>query len=114
MDASLITLSDGRNLAYAEYGKSDDIPVLYFHGTPGAYLLPEGDAAIAKRLGLRLICPGRPGIGLSDFQPRRKLLDWPDDIVALADNLTINKFGVIGYSGGATHRPRRTSGTGIG
>jgi hypothetical protein len=50
MDASVITLSDGRNLAYAEYGKSDDIPVFYFHGTPGAHLLPEGDAAIAKRL----------------------------------------------------------------
>jgi pimeloyl-ACP methyl ester carboxylesterase len=49
---------------------------------------------------LRLICPGRPGIGLSDFQPGRRLLDWPEDIVALADTLNIDKFGVLGYSGG--------------
>ena len=31
----------------------------------------------------------RPGHGLSDFQPERTLLDWPEDVAALADHLEI-------------------------
>ena len=33
-----ITLRDGRTLAWAEYGASDGVPVLLFHGTPGSRL----------------------------------------------------------------------------
>jgi pimeloyl-ACP methyl ester carboxylesterase len=29
-------LSDGRTLGYAEYGRPDGTPILYFHGTPSS------------------------------------------------------------------------------
>jgi len=53
--------------------------------------------------GIRVISTERPGIGLSDFKKGRKLLDWPDDIVELADHLKINKFSVMGVSGGGPY-----------
>jgi pimeloyl-ACP methyl ester carboxylesterase len=49
---------------------------------------------------LRLIAPDRPGFGRSDFQPGRQLLDWPDDVCELADVLGLNRFAVLGVSGG--------------
>lgn len=50
--------------------------------------------------GLRLIAPDRPGIGRSSFQPGRTFLDWPGDVLALADALGLGRFGILGVSGG--------------
>ena len=100
MNIKTMRLSDGRTLAWAEYGQPGGAPVFFFHGTPGSYLLPARDAALVERLGVRLIVPERPGYGYSDFQPGRTLLDWPDDVVALADALDIFHFAVTGVSGG--------------
>ena len=99
---NILTLPDGRNLAYAEFGKSDGYPVLYFHAAPSSRLEPLflGDE-LFSRFGLRVICPDRPGIGLSDFQPDRGFSDWPKDIVYLADALGLEKFSVLGISGGS-------------
>lgn len=96
-----ITLPDGRKLGYAEFGKQDGVPVLYFHGAPSSRLEPLliGDEAFA-RLGLRVIAPDRPGMGLSDFQARRGFSDWPRDMVSLADALHLQEFSVLGNSGG--------------
>jgi pimeloyl-ACP methyl ester carboxylesterase len=53
--------------------------------------------------GVRLVCPDRPGYGLSTFQSDRRLIDWPDDVSQLADHLGIDQFAVLGYSGGGPH-----------
>ena len=45
----------------------------------------------------------RPGMGLSTFQPNRKILDWPDDVIKLADHLELNSFRVMGSSGGGPY-----------
>jgi pimeloyl-ACP methyl ester carboxylesterase len=50
-------------------------------------------------LGVRHIQLDRPGFGLSDFQPGRTVLDWPDDVAHVADLLGIERFAVIGVSG---------------
>jgi pimeloyl-ACP methyl ester carboxylesterase len=42
----------------------------------------------------------RPGFGRSTYQRRRRLLDWPADVAALADELGIERFAVAGYSSG--------------
>jgi hypothetical protein len=31
-----------------------------------------------------MIALDRPGMGLSDYQPRRTLVNWPDDVIQLA------------------------------
>jgi pimeloyl-ACP methyl ester carboxylesterase len=114
-----IQLPDGRWLGYAEYGYPRGQPLLYFPGTPGSRLLhPPEEATIA--CGARLIVVERPGFGLSDDQPRRTLLDWPDDVSAFADQLGLDRFAVVGVSAGAPYAaacaytiPQRLSRVGI-
>ena len=98
-----LRLSDGRALGYAEFGPACGRPILYFHGFPGSRLEARMAAGIAARLQLRLIAPDRPGVGLSDFQPRRILGDWPRDVLELADALGLRRFAVLGVSGGGPY-----------
>jgi pimeloyl-ACP methyl ester carboxylesterase len=95
-------LPDGRDLGYAEYGDPNGTPVFFIHGSPGSRLFhPPEDVTIRQRV--RLICAERPGYGDSTFQPNRRLLDWGTDIAQLADHLGINKFAIVGHSGGGPH-----------
>ena len=98
-----IRLPDGRRLGYAQYGDPDGLPVFYFHGTPGSRLERPPDPAMKASSGMRLLVAERPGYGLSDFHPRRSLLDWPDDVTALAEALELERFAVLGVSGGGPH-----------
>jgi pimeloyl-ACP methyl ester carboxylesterase len=98
-----IKLPDGRSLAFAEYGDPKGSPIFLFHGTPGSRLFRHPDESIITSMNVRLITPERPGFGLSDFQQDRKILDWPDDLLVLADALGLASFGIIGYSGGGPH-----------
>jgi pimeloyl-ACP methyl ester carboxylesterase len=119
---NLVTLRDGRALGYAECGDPDGDPVLHFHGSPSSRLeiaAPEVDRAAAAA-GVRLIAPDRPGIGLSDPHPRRTVLDWPVDVVGLAEALGLSRFLAIGVSGGSPYAaacayriPHRLKGVGI-
>lgn len=101
----VIRLRDGRELGYAEYGRPDGSPLFYFHGTPGSRLelgLPGVTRAMEER-GLRVVAVDRPGMGLSSFKPRRRIRDWPTDIVELAERLSIDRFRVLGASGGSPY-----------
>jgi pimeloyl-ACP methyl ester carboxylesterase len=42
-------------------------------------------------------------MGLSDYKKDRTILDWPDDVVELADALGIDKFPIEGISGGGPY-----------
>jgi pimeloyl-ACP methyl ester carboxylesterase len=100
-----IKLKDGRTLGYAEYGDPNGKPVLHFHGTPSSRF--EGSTPnvteIAARNGARILVPERPGFGLSDFKPNRTFLDWPDDVLELAEALDLDRFAVMGLSGGGPY-----------
>jgi pimeloyl-ACP methyl ester carboxylesterase len=98
-----IELAGGRTLAYADYGDPAGQPVFFFHGGNDSRLAGALLDETAARLGIRFIAPDRPGYGRSDFQPGRQLLDWPDDVTQLADDLAIKRFAVIGHSGGGPH-----------
>jgi len=98
-----IKLKDGRKLGYIDLGKSDGKPLFHFNGFPGSRLEVTilADRAIKKNI--RVIGIDRPGMGLSDFKKNRTLLDWPDDVVELADALGIDKFAIEGISGGGPY-----------
>lgn len=98
-----IELSDGRRLGYAEFGDPRGKPVLFFHGYPGSRWDGAETGHAAERLGVRLIAPDRPGMGLSDYQPKRCLLDWPQDVQEFTNALELDRFAVIGYSGGGPY-----------
>ncbi len=94
------TLRDGRKLGYAECGDLAGETVFHFHASGSSRLERPADESIPADLGLRFVTVDRPGHGLSDPQPGRQLLDWPDDVVQLADHLGIAEFYVMGWSAG--------------
>lgn len=96
-------LSSGRTLGYAEFGDPQGQPLFYFHGWPSSRLQGELMDEAGKKHGLRIIAPDRPGIGLSEFQPDRKLADWPPLIRELAAHVGAEKFFILGVSGGGAY-----------
>ena len=103
IEDKFITLRDGRTLAYTEHGDLEGQPVFMIHGNPSSRLMRHPDETIVENLGARIITPDRPGYGLSDFQPKRNLLDYPNDIAQLADALGIDKFAIFGVSAGGPY-----------
>jgi len=100
-----LQLPDGRKLGYDEHGAPDGKPIFYLHGSPSSRLearlyLSED---LLQSLGVRLIAVDRPGMGLSDFQPKRRLLDFPNDLLALANHLKIERFAILAYSLGGPY-----------
>jgi pimeloyl-ACP methyl ester carboxylesterase len=102
-NSQTLKLKDGRTLGFSEHGDLNGKPVFFMHGNPSSRFLRNADESIAKRLGVRIITPDRPGMGLSDFQPKRAALDLPDDMVQLADYLKIDKFSIFGVSAGGIY-----------
>lgn len=115
MHDNTLKLHDGRNLGFCEYGKPDGIPLLLFHGTPGSRKFGRFEnVSWIEKFGLRIITPERPGYGMSDPAPGRKINDWATDVEELADHLGLDRFHVAGGSGGgpyalacAIHSPAR-------
>ena len=99
----VLTLRDGRKLGFAEYGDPAGKPVFWFHGFPDSRLEANFADASAKEMGVRIICFDRPGYGLSDWQPGRRILDWPETMAEAAAHLGFDKVGVIGLSGGGPY-----------
>ena len=100
-----VTLADGRTLSFAEYGESNGRPIFYFHGFPGSRLdwLLGSDETVLKELKIRIIAPDRPDMGYSDYKPHRTVLEWPADVLELADALNCDHFSVLGVSGGGPY-----------
>jgi pimeloyl-ACP methyl ester carboxylesterase len=101
--ARTIRLRGGRRLGYAERGDPGGRPLLYFHGWPGSRVEGCLGDEPARAKGIRLMALDRPGMGLSDHQPRRALVDWPDDVIEVAAALRLDRFAVLGISGGGPY-----------
>lgn len=119
LDQSIV-LDDGRCIGYAEDGDLHGQPLLFFHGQPGNRLFRHPSSGLAESAGVRLIAVERPGYGLSTYKPGRRLVDWPQDILALADHLGFERFAILGYSAGgpyaavcARYIPQRLSRVGL-
>jgi pimeloyl-ACP methyl ester carboxylesterase len=97
-----VRLPDGRTLAYAEYGEADGYPVLFCHGTPGSRVLRPREFRPGTAHS-RIIAVERPGYGRSDFHSGWGMLDWADDVAALADALGLARFALVGFSAGGPY-----------
>jgi pimeloyl-ACP methyl ester carboxylesterase len=100
VDDRALDLPDGTTVGLYEYGDPEGRPVFAFHGVPscGAGFDWAHDAAAER--GLRLLAPDRPRIGRSSGPPLDVVGDYPARIAALADGLGLDRFAVLGYSGG--------------
>jgi pimeloyl-ACP methyl ester carboxylesterase len=78
--------------------------VLFFHGTPASkhnWHLGH-DPRLLEELNLRVLALDRPGLGGSTYQRGRTLQDWVQDVQAFADQLELDGFSLLGYSGGSS------------
>jgi pimeloyl-ACP methyl ester carboxylesterase len=101
--ALVATVHDGRTLAFAEWGDPAGFPVFSLHGTPGSRFARHYDESAYAEAGARVITYDRPGYGGSERHPGRRVVDCVDDVATLADTLGIERFAVIGGSGGGPH-----------
>ncbi len=77
---------------------------MVFHtGTPSGGDLFEGWVAAGAQRGLRHVAYSRPGYGGSDRRPGRTVADCAQDVAAIADELEIERFYTVGWSGGGPH-----------
>jgi pimeloyl-ACP methyl ester carboxylesterase len=96
-------LADGTTIGYAEYGAPHGEAVIALHGTPGSRLMFALADRAARDRGLRIIAPDRPGYGLSTYRRSETLLSLAHDVEDLADALRLDRFVLIGVSGGGPH-----------
>lgn len=106
--AEQLHLPDGRKLDYAVYGPQDGFPLLWIHGTPGAYLPVPNILDACKGKKIKIITASRAGYGGSTRKKGRQIIDAVDDLKALNEHLGIERCFVGGWSGGGmlTFPPR--------
>jgi len=102
-NSATFILPDGRKLGYAEHGALTGQPVLYVHGFPGSRLEAGSLHHAASKVGARIIAIDRPGIGWSSPHKTRTLLSHAQDVEALANHLKLERYGVLGVSGGGPY-----------
>lgn len=95
--------SDGRHLMVERLGDPRGRPVFLLHGTPGSRLGPAPRGMVLYQRGMQLIAYDRPGYGGSDRLAGRSVADVVEDVRAIADALGLDRFAVVGRSGGAPH-----------
>jgi pimeloyl-ACP methyl ester carboxylesterase len=98
-----ITLPDQRQIAYLDGGDPAGYPVIGLHGTPGCRLNRLPDDAVYARTGVRYITTDRAGYGQSSRHRGRSVADEAADVRGVADALGLDRFSVIGGSGGGPH-----------
>ena len=98
-----VDLPDGRTLHAYDTGGDDLLAVVWHHGTPNIGAPPEPLFPAAARLGIRWVSYDRPGYGGSSPNPNRDVGSAAADVAAVADALGIERFAVMGHSGGGPH-----------
>jgi pimeloyl-ACP methyl ester carboxylesterase len=100
-----VPLADGRTLHAYDTGTAGDgrLPIVWHHGTPNIGRPPEPLFAAADRLALRWVSYDRPGYGGSTPHPGRDIASAAGDVAAVADALGVDRFAVMGHSGGGSH-----------
>ncbi len=101
-----LKLSDGRTLHAYDTGADDAegrLAVFWHHGSPNIGAPPEPLFPAADRLGIRWVSYDRPGYGESTPRPDRDVASAAGDVCAVADVLGIDRFAVMGHSGGGSH-----------
>jgi pimeloyl-ACP methyl ester carboxylesterase len=101
-----LELADGRTLhVYDRDGDDRDgrLALFWHHGTPNIGAPPEPLFPAADQLGVRWVSYDRPGYGGSTPDPGRNLASAAELVSSVADGLGIDRFALMGHSGGGSH-----------
>jgi pimeloyl-ACP methyl ester carboxylesterase len=96
-------VADGRTLEYLVAGPTNGTPLVLHNGTPSAAVLFEPMVEAAARHGLRIVTHSRPGYAGSSPQPGRTVAAVAADVTAVLDELGVEEFLTVGWSGGGPH-----------
>jgi pimeloyl-ACP methyl ester carboxylesterase len=89
-------------MLWFEAGTADGPPVVFFHGTAKERdPLPHPD--LAEQLGIRWLMPERPGYQCTEPRAGASLAEIAQLVVGDLDELGVDRFAVLGYSGGGPH-----------
>ncbi len=110
-ETAVLTVA-GRRVALVEHGDPTGAPVFLFHGVPASRLGHGFADRPARERGARVIVPDRAAIGASDPLPGRTIAGYAGEVTALADALGIDRFAVVGYSGGGPYAIAVAAGAG--
>ena len=97
-----LELPDRRNLHVYDT-RTGGVPVFWHHGTPNTGEPPEPLFAAAAERGLRWVSYDRPSYGSSTPRPGRDVASAATDLAGVANALGIDRFAVMGHSGGGPH-----------
>lgn len=103
VDTVCFSTADGRTLCVASNGEAPGKPILTFHGSPGSRLITYGSTEQVASTGVRLLSYDRPGYGQSTSRADRSVVHCVDDVLRIVDGLEIDRFAVLGASGGGPH-----------
>lgn len=106
MREAVVLSEQGHRLHVYDQGRApggSELAVFWLHGTPNIGIPPAPLYAEAARLGLRWIGYDRPGYGSSTARPGRTVASAAADVACIADRLGIERFAVMGHSGGGPH-----------
>jgi pimeloyl-ACP methyl ester carboxylesterase len=101
-----LELNDGRILHFYDTGPDDAgarLAVFWHHGTPNTGEPPEPLFQAAEQRGIRWVSYDRPSYGGSSPRAGRDVASAADDVARIADALVIERFAVMGHSGGGPH-----------
>jgi pimeloyl-ACP methyl ester carboxylesterase len=99
-----LALDDGRTLHVYDTGADGErLAVFWHHGTPNLGAPPAPLFPASERLGVRWVSYDRPGYGGSTPRPGRSVGSAAGYVAAVADSLGIERFAVMGHSGGGPH-----------
>jgi pimeloyl-ACP methyl ester carboxylesterase len=102
VDPRTVRVGPNRVVGYYEFGDRAGRPVLALHGMPACgvgFVFADEEA---RRRGLRVLAPDRPGIGLTTFASW-SVASYPALVAEFADALGVDRFAVWGYSGGGPY-----------
>lgn len=84
-------------------GGQGDLVVVWHHGTPNVGAPPRPLFEYSGKLGIRWVGYDRPGYGGSSPHPNRSVATAALDVAAVTDHLGIERYAVMGHSGGGPH-----------
>jgi len=96
----------GRVISFSEVGDPEGAAVFICVGMGLTRYVTAFYDELATTLRLRLITVDRPGVGESESYPssdRSGPLSWPDDVLAICQQLGIAEFSLLAHSAGAIY-----------
>jgi esterase len=89
---------NGRRLAYRTAGPSDASPIVLIHALASRSESWDKTSSALVRLGYRVIVPDLRGHGRSDWANSYSLAEFEHDLVALLDELNLERVDFVGHS----------------